>query len=158
MTNLRPLLVVDASIALKWFLNDEDHGDEANHLLASYQAGRLEFVSPDHFVHEVSNGLRRAVTTGRIGSDDALGSVRDLLALAIPIIQDPNLYIDGMEISLRTGCGYYDAVYLALAEALGVNYIHDDGRLHRILDGQFANEVWIDLGFDLSREPATGEA
>ena len=48
-------IVVDASVALKWFLQeDEDHNDEAIALLVGYP-----LIQPPHFIAEVAAVLAR---------------------------------------------------------------------------------------------------
>jgi len=54
-------LVVDASVALKWYLVDEPHRERALELFQSWEDSRIELVAPSFFPLEVANGLRRAV-------------------------------------------------------------------------------------------------
>lgn len=45
-----PSYIVDASIAIKWYLDDEDHTVEANEILTAYQDGRVCFTRLTTFV------------------------------------------------------------------------------------------------------------
>jgi excisionase family DNA binding protein len=49
--------VVDASVAAKWDLNDEEYQDPAYALLIDYQEGRTQLIAPDHLRYEVANTL-----------------------------------------------------------------------------------------------------
>jgi hypothetical protein len=52
-----PRLVVDASIVVKWTLDDEDHITEARSILRQYQQGNVDIIVPEHLIHEVVNTL-----------------------------------------------------------------------------------------------------
>lgn len=41
-------LVIDASIAAKWFLYDEQFANEATELLRAYRSGLVELYAPLH--------------------------------------------------------------------------------------------------------------
>jgi len=49
--------VLDASVVLKWFVNEED-SDKAVRLRKQYYLGEREIVVPDLLLFEVSNALR----------------------------------------------------------------------------------------------------
>lgn len=53
-----PRYVVDASIAIKWFSNDEEFIAESRQLLYAYREGLVSLIAPDHLYHEVLNALR----------------------------------------------------------------------------------------------------
>lgn len=58
-------LVLDASVAAKWYLvAGEDHVEEAADLLAAFSAGRLDLVAPDSIFSEVASAITVA-TLGR---------------------------------------------------------------------------------------------
>ena len=60
-------LVVDASVAAKWFLpaSGETLTDEALEVLSHYAAGDLRFLVPDLFWAELGNIFRKAARQGR---------------------------------------------------------------------------------------------
>jgi predicted nucleic acid-binding protein len=105
-------LVIDASVALKWFLRSragEDHGDRAAAILADFAADRVSMVQPPHFSAEVASVLAR-----RVG-DDAKSDLKDLQTLAIPVADDPDVYLTAVDICLRTGAHLFDTLYHATA-------------------------------------------
>ena len=63
-------LVVDASVALKWFLSEEPHGGEA---LAILRDGAPP-IAPDFLIAEVCNAAWRSARLGRI-SQAQLGEI-----------------------------------------------------------------------------------
>jgi predicted nucleic acid-binding protein len=51
------ILVVDASVAIKWFLHfrpDESHAEQALAILAHVDSGGIKMVQPPHFLAEVA--------------------------------------------------------------------------------------------------------
>lgn len=143
-TNARRLVVVDASIAIKWFLNDEDHVAEALVILAAIGTGELLAIAPDHIRYEVSNALRTAVRTNRITITQAIRALDELENLDIPMVNDHQLLRDGLDVALRLGCAFDDGLYLALSERTVSQVVHADRRLRNTINARFPREVWID--------------
>ncbi|HDN79197.1 MAG: hypothetical protein DRI61_06260 [Chloroflexi bacterium] len=110
-------VVVDASVALKWGLDDEEHVAQAVALRDDwvlYKKHRL--VAPSLFYYEVINGLRTAVLRGRITQELGAEILRNILGIGVLLV-DPEaerIY----RLACNHGIAAYDAAYLALAEAL----------------------------------------
>lgn len=120
-------LVVDASVALKWLVEEPD--SEA----ALALQGR-DLVAPALLRLEVANVLRTLVGRGVANRGQAL----DLLALfqTAPVtIIDPDdaLEARALEMALDLGHPVYDCVYLALSERTGRTLVTADGRFLRAL-------------------------
>lgn len=139
-----PRYVLDASIASKWYLNDEEHVVEADALLDAFGAGRIAFIAPEHIHYEVANVLRTAVRRERLPEEEARLSLLDFLGLAIPTVHGTQLIIPAFDLAHEFGCALYDGLYLALADSAGVSLIHADRRLRNTLDGRFPGEFWIE--------------
>lgn len=108
------MIVIDASLAAKWFLSDE----------ASVQAERvLDLVErdgaivPSLFRSEIQNMFLTAVRAARIGSDDAEAAFEDLNALPIRVEELGGRLLVGATARLAAAYGLtaYDAEYLAVA-------------------------------------------
>lgn len=136
--------VVDASIAIKWYLNDEDHVSQSFAFLTAYGEGHVVLIAPDHIRYEVANSLRSAARANRVPNEEARNSLWEFLALGIPTVSGDALLLDGYSYAERFGCALYDALYLALADRLGCGFLHADRRLHNTLDGRFARAIWIE--------------
>jgi predicted nucleic acid-binding protein len=61
------LLVLDAGVAVKWFLPRVGEGlvDEAFHLLRRHAEGEIDFTAPDLFWPEFGNVMWKALRQGR---------------------------------------------------------------------------------------------
>lgn len=62
------LVVVDSSVAVKWFKSEDEHAVEAAlDILWEHQAGRSAIFVPGHFAAEVLNGMQYArLDLGRV--------------------------------------------------------------------------------------------
>ena len=110
------LSAVDASVAVKWFV-PEDDAERARALLEAHEDGRVLLAAPVLLVYEVLNALRYE---SRVGADAAVAAARDLIDLQIALDPaSPDLLADAVRLAYRTGLTVYDASYLALAERLG---------------------------------------
>lgn len=111
-----PFVVVDASVSLKWVLNDEDAVAQAVALRDAAIAGRFEMVAPTMWLYEVMNGLLTTVRRGRLAAELGAQALGHLLALRVRLADSPpeDIYAQ----ALRHDVAAYDAAYLALAAAL----------------------------------------
>ena len=76
-------LVIDASVALKWRLRDEEATSQADALLDDFLAGKLELLTPTLFDYEIVNALRVAVTRQRLSEADAAAALADFPGVEI---------------------------------------------------------------------------
>lgn len=125
------LLVLDASVAAKWFLPraEEPLAEEALALLRQYAGGEVELIVPDLFWAELGNILWKAVRTRRIPEKAATQALRDMLRYGLPTVGGIPLAEDALTIALSTGRTVYDAIYLALAVQRETIFVTADERL-----------------------------
>ena len=106
------IAVVDASVAVKWFLYaklDEDHADLALRILEQSVLGFLPFVQPPHFMAEVTAVL------ARLKSDVAHDDLFDLLNIRHRILNTPETYATALDLSIRYQHHLFDTLYHAVA-------------------------------------------
>lgn len=122
--------VLDASIALKWFVEDE-MVPAADHLLERViEEGA---VVPALFRWEAQSVLTRAVLDGRLTEDLMEVALEQLASLPIAV-EDPgeNLFFGGeAQLALRYDITPYDAAYLALALDYRIHLATADNDLAR---------------------------
>jgi len=112
-----PYVVVDASVALKWALDDEEYVAQAVALRDDWiYRGKHRPVAPSLFYYEVINGLRTAVLRERITQEIGAELLKNLLAVGVRLVDPEAGRIYQLSCDLRIAA--YDAAYLALAEAL----------------------------------------
>ncbi len=142
-TSNLPRYVIDASVAVKWHLRDEQDDDVAKAVLIDFREGRTRLVAPDHVRYEVPSAILNAVRRGRMAGADGEGAISEFLAWRRPTVGDDALIEGAYQQSMRFGCSLYDALYVALAESLDCPLIHADRRLRNALGRGFPHAIWL---------------
>lgn len=109
-------VVVDASIVLKWQLDDEEHVPQATALRNDfYKQGIIQAIAPHLLVYEIANGIVTATKLKRITIDTAIEAISNLMALGIELKEiEPRRVL---KLALKYDLTAYDAAYLALSES-----------------------------------------
>lgn len=112
-------LVLDASLALQWFLEDEADRKYSLAVLASL--AEKHALVPVLWFYEVGNGLLMAYRRKRIALDQIDGFLMRLKALPIQVAQQtPAEILELPALAQVRGLTNYDAAYLAVAKRFGV--------------------------------------
>lgn len=122
------VLVVDASVVIKWFV-PEIHGEAARRLLT----GDHQYLAPDLLFPEVGNVLWKKVGRGQLTARDARRLADDFTKVAVESVSSRALLGDAMAVATATGLTVYDATYLALAVRLDTVLVTADERLGRMV-------------------------
>ncbi len=115
-------LVVDASVAVKWFV-DEPGTDAALALLDH------ELHAPDLIYAEVANILWKKQVRGEVDPDVAACSAEALAHVQMHIEPCALLAVDAVTLAARLEHPAYDCFYLALARRMGATFVTADKRL-----------------------------
>jgi predicted nucleic acid-binding protein len=125
-------LVMDASVAAKWFLDDEHDVDLAEEILLEFLAGAIELHAPQNFTDEVCGLISRACrrVPQRITKDETVDTVRRLFQLAIQITETTEQKcVNAMNMSVDFSKSFYDMLYLNLAESLDCQWCTADDKI-----------------------------
>ena len=117
------MIVVDASAVLEFLLQTPIGGRVEARLFRS----DVEFHAPHLIDVEVTQGLRRLVRTGDVSADRAAEAIEDLRDLDLH--RHPHLDLVDRAWMLRENVTAYDAMYVALAEALDATIVTCDAPL-----------------------------
>jgi len=115
--------VIDASVAVKWFLPEED-SDAA---LAVLHAGH-ELLAPELLYAEAGSVLRKRALRGEFDSTSGLNMLKWLMQIRIDIRSHRTLADSAWAISAQYGQSFYDSLYLALAIATETQLVTADKR------------------------------
>jgi predicted nucleic acid-binding protein len=128
-------VVVDASVAAKWYLPEKDETlvTPARQLLGDYLRNDVQFMVPDIFWPEFGNIMWEAAQVKRITSDRAFSGLTLLQGLKIPTYPSSDFLDEALQISLVHGRTLYDSLYVALAARTKTNLITADERLANAL-------------------------
>ncbi len=116
-------LIVDASVAIKWGVEEE--GSDAAHAVLA----RSPLVSPDLIAAEIANALWKKGLRREIGVEQLAYSFEACLRPIDELASTEDLAGRALELAMELKHSAYDCFYLALAEARDATFITADGRL-----------------------------
>ena len=142
------IVVVDASVAVKWAVREEIDSHIAWALLAKWIRQNTLMLAPALFSYEITNILFKKVRQGNITPDGAEIALSLILDAGIEIHSpsDRSLSIRSLNLAHTFKLpATYDAHYLALAEREQCEFWTADARLYRAVREQLA---WVCLMAD----------
>ena len=116
-------LVVDASVAVKWLIVEEDSLD-ARGLLDDE-----ELHAPRLLVSEVANAVWRKVRLDQVDRAAAGQLVATMPDMPVRWHADETICADAIRLAITHDRPVYDLMYLALAQRLGARVVTADQRL-----------------------------
>ena len=124
-------LVVDVSVAVKWYI-PEAGSIQAAALLESER----QLLAPDLLVAEFGNVLWKKIRRGELAADEAQ-AIADALVSACPMTLYPSSALLGTALEIATSFqrSVYHATYLALAVAEECSLVTADAKLFHALSG-----------------------
>jgi predicted nucleic acid-binding protein len=133
------ILVVDASVALKWFI-DEDGSREAAALIASGDS----LIAPDLIMPEICNAVWKLARRGAMHEAQKIAVVTRLPSILAELAPTGPLAPRALALSALLDHPAYDCFYLALAEQRNARLVSADRRLI----ARVAETTWRDLVMD----------
>jgi predicted nucleic acid-binding protein len=135
-------VVVDSSVAIKWFVV-EPFSNEARRLLGDYQSGVVEFLAPDLITAEVGNIVWKKTRFQGLDLNDARRIIAAFRSLVLRFTSSDDLIDEAFGIATRHQRSVYDSMYLALAARAKVPMLTADQRLINAVGSAFPNLTWI---------------
>jgi predicted nucleic acid-binding protein len=133
------VFVLDASVAVKWFLspNEESLSAEALALYEEYLERKINFIVPDIFWAEVGSAFWKAIRLGRFQKASGQDAITALVKCELPTFSIESLLERAFLIATTFDRSVYDALYVALAVQSGAELITADERLANALAAHF---------------------
>ncbi len=142
MAELPRVIVVDASVALKWQLEDEEHVLQAAAIKDDFLIrGAVTLIAPQLLVYETVNGILSAVKKKRIEGGLARQMIGNMATAGIEL-RPVNLQRIA-DFAFRYNLSAYDAAYLALADAEGCELWTGDRPLYQAVRQYLPAVKWI---------------
>jgi predicted nucleic acid-binding protein len=133
--------VVDASVAIKWFVPER----------LSDAAGRLQHPShrlsvPAFFWLEIGNVLAKKIRRGELTGEEGDYVLKELHHLPLQRHADDRLFRPAYALALQTQRSLYDCLYLALAEVIDGRMVTADRKFYSRLaeGGQGHRVLWVE--------------
>lgn len=136
-----PQYVVDASVAAKWYF-EEEHSAEAARLLAQDD---VELLAPDFIRIEVAAVAWKRVIRNEITAEKAAEIVDELGKVPIDFTPAVDLVASALQTALKVRRSVYDSIYLTHAVQVGALLLTGDRKLYdAIKAGELAAHIaWI---------------
>jgi len=132
--------VVDASVAIKWYL-PEEYSDYAERLLSP----SVELLCPDLLFSEIGNTLWKYISRSECPYDKAMKILHELQSNILHIYGSALLATDALYIACRTKRTFYDSLYVALATRAACRLVTADLKLYNALKATSMKKymLWI---------------
>jgi len=121
---------------VKWFLAGEPLEEHAIALRAATLQGEVRVFAPDCFWSEIASAITSATLgrSARLTVEAARSALADLIQTygdkRIETFASADLLPAAFELAHQHGCAIYDAIYVALAQQLGLPFLTADGKLY----------------------------
>lgn len=147
--NTLPRVVVDASVVVKWFLNDEQELAAARLLRDDFVSFKTQVLAPALLFCEVGNAFLVAYRMKRMTLKSTRLYLQDFLDISLPTFFLPPILKPAFEFAFRYKLSIYDALYVALAHSEGCDFYTGDRKLYRKLSHKLSWVKWVgDYGGD----------
>lgn len=120
-------LVVDASIAVKWVIEEQG----TSQALMLRQSARL--IAPELLVAECANILWKKARLGELSREEAVLAARLLQTAEVELLPTRSLLEAATRIAIEINHPAYDCLYVALAVENNCKFVTADERLMRKL-------------------------
>jgi predicted nucleic acid-binding protein len=128
-------LVLDASVALKMIFVSEKDSPRAVALQDDFRKQVRQLIAPDVLPAEMGHALMRAERRGIIRKGEGQVLFLDFIDPCPQLFAYGDLYDRAMEIASDYRIGFYDALYVTLAEQEGCDLVTADDKLVNALPG-----------------------
>jgi predicted nucleic acid-binding protein len=129
--------VLDASAAICWVVR-RPLTPKAIRLRDDFRQSIHHLLAPDIFIDEVASGLTKAERQKLIPVGQAASLYAQVMNEPVALLPHLPLVTRAIDISSRTRSGYYDCLYVALAEREGCQLITADQKSVNNLAPHFA--------------------
>lgn len=135
-------LVVDSSVAVKWFVS-EPYSTEAQRIPDAYQNGTIAFLAPDPINAEFGNIVWKKHIFQGMAVSDARDVVDKFRRLEFNLTPTADLLLDAYKIAVANRRTVYDALYLALSVRENCQCVTADEKLVNAVGPTFPNLIWL---------------
>jgi len=137
------MVVLDASVALKWQFEDEEVTSAAMALTEDFVEGKVELITPTLFPYEILNAVNVAINRKRIEEEAGYRAMNYITSLGIELRRFDNLIGPAFYMARQYGLSSYDGAYLALAEKEKCDFFTGDKKLFNSIRNRLPWIKWI---------------
>lgn len=129
-------LVIDASVAAKWFFNEKDT-EAAFALLEGCHRGEITFLAPALLGAEVANLIWKKVVRGSIDAEHGYAFWADFQRIPLDSIPDSVMASQALRLAVEFRHSVYDCLYVAVAVGSECALLTADRKLFNVFNPVF---------------------
>lgn len=130
--------VIDTSVAVKWFVQDENDSEIALELRLQVLDGHCSMIAPDLLIYELANTLRY---NPNFTNKDVNAALDSILNMSIDIKNiDAPVIVRAIDIAFKFNITVYDAYFMALSQIEKKHFLTADYKFIARIKG-FTNIV-----------------
>lgn len=122
------MIVLDASVVLKWVFDDESDGDRAALLKDAHVSGHETVAAPDLLFYEIGNVLATKTRLSEAAIAEAFSLLWEFGLERFDLGSDE--FQGSLALSRRYKITLYDAAYVELSRRLKCTFVTADKRLY----------------------------
>lgn len=138
-----PKLVVDSSVAIKWFV-PQVHSAKARQILSAYEAGNLDLLAPDLIYAEMGNIVWKLNRFQELSEQDAGDILKTFQLISFSITPSSLLLNDAYNFAKEHQRTVYDSLYVALSLSHQCSFVTGDSKLVNAISPAFSNIIAIE--------------
>ena len=128
--------IIDCNVVVKWYLEGEEHSNEASDLLNKASKQQIELYSPEILIIEFANVLSKYNKLKLLGATECKKYFKAFTEIykqeVLNIISLDSSRSEVLDLALDNKLSYFDAEYLYLSKTLQFDLITYDQQLKRI--------------------------
>jgi len=125
-------MIIDASVAAKWFLRGEKFENESLDLRQDYEAGKITLSAPSLILYEVCNTIWKRKDITREAASKLAEAASEYLS-SIAVSPSPQSYRRAVHNARIWDITVYDSSYVTMSEELKRPFITADDDLRKRL-------------------------
>jgi len=135
-------LVVDSSISVKWFIEEED-SDIAQLILDQYTDGTLLFLAPNLIQAEFGNIVWKKLVFRGLSIVDADFAIQEFKTISFVLTPISILFDEAFQIAVKYKRSFYDSLYLALSVKENCEFVTADEKLYNAVKQDFPKMILL---------------
>jgi predicted nucleic acid-binding protein len=136
-------LVVDSSVAIKWFV-PQHNSPKAREILDAFKDTDLAFLAPDLIYAEVGNVIWKLHRFQGVSQVDTEAILNTFQAIDFVITPSSSLLADAYRLAIAHQRTVYDSLYLALSLERQCQFVTGDEKLVNSVCRSFPNVITIE--------------
>ena len=129
-------LVVDSSVAIRWFVKDMDYQNQALNVLSRVLVNEFQIFAPDLIYAEIGNIVWKLRRFQNLKPENAQKAIESFSAMNMTVVSNVPLLKDAYNIATQYNRSVYDSLYIALAQREKCTFVTADEKLVNAVGSQ----------------------